>query len=60
MDNILEKIKYYTCESDFPRVLDNPKTKCRLFRSTKPKTDKEKQTKKKKIAKKSKKINRRK
>ena len=41
-------------------IIDRPRSKCRLYRSTKPKIDKEKQKIKKKIAKQSKKINRRK
>lgn len=57
---MLSKIQDYLASSDFPRVLDNPKTKCRLFRSTKPKRDNEKIKRKKQIAKNSKKINRRK
>lgn len=57
---MLSKIQDFLVGSDFPRVLDNPKTKCRLYGSTKPKRDKEKEKKKKRIAKKSKKINRRK
>lgn len=57
---MLSKIQDYLVGSDFPRVLDNHKTKCRLYGSTKPKRDKEKIKHKKQIAKNSKKINRRK
>lgn len=63
-DKLLDTLKNmvdYLPESNFPRVPDNhPKTKYRLFRSTKPKRDNEKIKRKKQIAKNSKKINRRK
>lgn len=62
-DKLLDTLKNmvdYLPESNFPRVPDNPKTKGRLFRSTKPKRDNEKIKRKKQIAKNSKKINRRK
>ena len=62
-DKLLDTLKNmvnYLPESNFPRVLNNPKTKYRLFRSTKPKRDNEKIKRKKQIAKNSKKINRRK
>ena len=56
LKNIVDtKIENYL---GMPPIIDGPRTKCRLFRSTKPKIDKEKQKRKKKIAKQSKKINR--
>lgn len=53
MNSIFNNI-FYTKYS----YIDTPKTKCRLFRSTKPKRDKEKEKKLKKISKISKRRNR--
>ena len=39
-DKLLDTLKNmvdYLPESNFPKVPDNPKTKCRLYGSTKPK-----------------------
>lgn len=53
MDNIFDSI-FYTKHN----WINAPKTKCRLFRSTKPKRDKEKEKKLKKISYESKRKNR--
>ena len=37
MNDILNKINDYLVGSSFPKVIDTPKTKCRIYGSTKPK-----------------------
>lgn len=49
-------ISYF--DINFPFIIDPPKTKGRLYRSTKPKIDKEKKKRLRKLSNKSKRINR--
>lgn len=60
--NILKNIVDNKIENylGMPPVIDKPRSKCRAYGTTKKKRDKEKESKKKKIANKSRKINRRK
>lgn len=64
-DSTLNKLKDIINENagiymGMPPIIDKPRSKCRAYGTTKKKRDKEKELKKKKIADKSRKINRKK